>query len=422
MSNISDIDKQYVWHPFTPQLTTEKNINLVKGEGVYLIDENGNKYIDAFSSWWVNLHGHAHPYIAKKIAEQALTLEHAVFAGFTHESGATLAKRLLQHIPHHNKIFYSDNGSTAVEVALKMAFQYWHNNGQEKINVLAFENAYHGDTFGGMSVGARNQFNQAFSKLLFEVHHIAVPTKENKNEVVEQFKTLVKQHQFSTFIFEPLVQGAAGMIIYDAQTLDELIKIAQQNNIICIADEVMTGFGRTGKFFATDYLQNKPDIICLSKGITGGFMPFGATTCNTKIYNAYLTNDKYKTFFHGHSYTGNPLACAAALASLDVLESVETQNNIERISKKNNAFVIQLQNNKAVKQANSLGTILSIEVKTNENTSYLNSLADVIPSFFLERGIIIRPLGNVIYCIPPYCINDEELERIYKAILEFLLA
>ncbi|MES2836555.1 MAG: adenosylmethionine--8-amino-7-oxononanoate transaminase [Bacteroidota bacterium] len=422
MDNISDIDKQYVWHPFTPQMSKEKNINLVKGDGVYLIDENGNKYIDAFSSWWVNLHGHANPYIAKKIAEQATTLEHAVFAGFTHEPGAILAKRLLEHIPFHSKVFYSDNGSTAVEVALKMAFQFWHNQNNEKINVIAFENAYHGDTFGGMSVGARNQFNQAFSKLLFEVHHIPVPTKENKNVVIEAFKKLITHHQFSTFIFEPLVQGAAGMIIYDAETLDELIKIAQQNNIICIADEVMTGFGRTGKFFATDYLQNKPDIICLSKGITGGFMPFSATTCNTKIYEAYLTNDKYKTFFHGHSYTGNPLACAAALASLDLLENSETQNNIERITKKHNEFILGLQNNKAVNKANSLGTILSIEVKTTENTSYLNSLADVIPSFFLERGIIIRPLGNVIYCIPPYCINDEELEQIYKAILEFLEA
>ena len=333
-------DLHFVWHPFTHLKYAETAINIVRSEGSYYFDEDGNKYIDGISSWWVNLHGHSHPYIAKKVYEQLSTNAHSIFSGFTHPAAIELAERLLNHLPDNLvKVFYSDNGSTAVEVALKMALQYWHNQGKAKTSIIAFENAYHGDTFGSMSVGARNAFNNAFSPLLFDVLRLPVPDKENIDAVKQTLLNHIKAGNVCAFIFEPLVLGAGGsMQMYDATLLDELLLICKQHNVITIADEVMTGFGRTGKFFATDYLNNKPNIICLSKGITGGVMPLGVTACAQFIYDAYISDDKYKTFFHGHSYTANPTACAAALASMDLMEKHETWNNIQQIAASHASF------------------------------------------------------------------------------------
>ncbi|MBP7809668.1 MAG: adenosylmethionine--8-amino-7-oxononanoate transaminase [Bacteroidia bacterium] len=414
-------DQNFVWHPFTHLKFQGENICIERAEGSYYFDEKGNRYIDAISSWWVNLHGHSHPYISQKVSEQLLKFEHTMFSGFTHKPAVELAERLLNHLPkNQNKIFYSDNGSTAVEVALKMTLQFWDNKGESKPLFIAFENAYHGDTFGGMSVGERNVFNNAFEKLLFDVVHIPLPNSENIERLEGELISLVKNHSVAGFIFEPLVQGAAGMLMYEAQYLDRLIKICNDNKVITIADEVMTGFGRTGKFFASDYLQNKPDIICLSKGLTGGYMPLGVTSCAQFIYDAFVSDDKAKTFFHGHSYTGNPTACSAALASMDLMEKKETWNNIDRISKKHSTFLNKIKGHKAIKSIRQTGTILAIELNTDEHTHYLNNASEKIAAFFMKHGILIRPLGNVFYVLPPYCINFSDMDLIYSKTEEFL--
>ena len=418
---LQDRDKNVIWHPFTQLKTAPIPIAIVKAEGSYFYDDKGKRYIDGIASWWVNIHGHSHPYLAKKISEQLLRLEHALFSGFTHEPAVQLAERLLKRLPaNQSKLFYSDNGSTAVEVALKMAFQYWSNISIPKTKVIAFENAYHGDTFGGMSVGARNAFNLPFSKLLFDVIHIPVPVKGKEQESLHALKIALKNEDVASFIFEPLIQGAGGMVMYSPEILDELIQECRNKNVITIADEVMTGFGRTGKFFASDYLEHKPDIICMSKGITGGVMPLGATSCSQFIFDAFLSNDKMKTFFHGHSYTANPTACSAALASMDLFDQPEAFENINRITALHATFLEKIKSHTALVKVRQSGTIIALEIKTGERTHYLNSLAERISEFFLARGIILRPLGNIVYVLPPYCISNEDLIYIYASIEEFL--
>jgi adenosylmethionine-8-amino-7-oxononanoate aminotransferase len=423
MSEIVNKDQQFIWHPFTHIKYAKEPINIVRSEGLYYIDENGNKIMDAISSWWVNLHGHSHPYISKKVSEQLFTNEHSIFSDFTHPTAVLLAERLIKKLPNNiHRVFYSDNGSTAVEVALKMALQYWNNKGENRTKFICFENAYHGDTFGGMSVGARNVFNQSFSSLLFDVEHIPTPTNENIFELKEKIKSLSSKNDIAGFIYEPLVQGASGMLMYEASLLDELISICKQNNILCIADEVMTGFGRTGTFFASEQMENKPDIICLSKGLTGGYMPLGVTACSNFIYEAFIQSDKTKTFFHGHSYTANPTACSAALASLDLMDEKQTLESIRQITEAHLSFKIEIENHNACKRVRCCGTILAVELTSTENTNYLNKESENIASYFLQKGILLRPLGNIFYLIPPYCITTNELSYIYATIKEFLNA
>jgi adenosylmethionine-8-amino-7-oxononanoate aminotransferase len=413
--NLADRDKRVIWHPFTQQKNMADPIPIVKGLGSLLYGEDGNSYIDAISSWWVNLHGHAHPYIAEKIYWQALQLEQVIFAGFTHEPAVTLAERLLPLLPgSFSRVFYSDNGSTATEVALKMAIQFWWNKNEPKRKkILAFKNAYHGDTFGAMSVSDRSVFTLAFHDMLFEVIFIDIPTEENMDEL----KAVIRQNgpEIAAFIYEPLVQGAGGMKIYDAQLMNTLLTTVAHADIICIADEVMTGFGRTAKLFASEYLDMKPDIICLSKGLTGGTMALGVTACNNKIYEAYVNDDKYKTFFHGHSFTANPLACTAALASLDLLEKKTCLQKIAWITESNQQFAQQLKNNTHIKGMRTLGTILAFEI-THGKDEYLNTISTVITKITMGEGVYLRPLGNTVYIMPPYCITEEELEKIYAAI------
>lgn len=417
-NDLSKADAMHVWHPFTPQVGIS-NVPIVRGEGALLYDEDGKSYIDAISSWWVNIHGHCNPYITERIKEQLDTLEHVLFSGYTHKPAVLLAGMLKSLLPEMDKVFYSDDGSTSVEVALKMAFQYWHNKGAFRTKVIAFENAYHGDTFGSMSVGARNVFSNAFSPFLFEVVHIPVPVTGKEEESLTALRNVIDDNT-AAFIFEPLVQGAAGMIMYDAKALDELLRLCHQHNVITIADEVMTGFGRTGTVFATDQCVFKPDIICLSKGLTGGFMPLGATLCTKEIYSAYETADRTKTFFHGHSYTANPLACTAAVASLELLGSKETQAAITGLCEEMRTAVDWFLGHPSVKPR-SCGTILAVELKSDE-PGYLASVGEKIAPFFHDRGIIMRPLGNVIYVIPPYCITREQLSKVFNCIQEFLNA
>jgi adenosylmethionine-8-amino-7-oxononanoate aminotransferase len=414
-------DKKYVWHPFTQQMNVKPPVNIVKGEGVYLMDDQGNKYIDAISSWWVNLHGHCNPYISQKISEQLFQLEHSIFSDFTHPYAVNLAERLIKLLPYNQgKIFYSDNGSTAVEVALKMALQFWSNISEPKTTFIAFENAYHGDTFGSMSVGARNAFNKPFEKLLFDVKHIPVPTTDNFHEVKTNFLKLAETNSIAGFIFEPMIQGAGGMLTYKAEFLDQLIEICNGKGIVAIADEVMTGFGRTGELFASNFLERKPDIICLSKGLTGGYLPLGVTSCIPALHFAFIDSDKTKIFFHGHSYTANPISCSAALASLDLMEKEETWEQISMIGKSHLEFQKKISKSKKLRSVRTCGTIIAFELDTEEHTHYLNKESEGIADFFLKKGIILRPLGNIFYLIPPYIITKDELNLIYKAIEEFL--
>ncbi len=334
---IQEKDRQFVWHPFTQMKTAAPPIVIERGKDAVLIDDKGNEYIDAISSWWVTIHGHANPYIAKAVAQQLQTLEHVIFAGFTHPKAVELSERLLNRLPFLHKLFFSDNGSTSVEVAIKMALQYWYNQGKEKTKIIALEGAYHGDTFGAMSVTARTPFNQSFEKLLFDVAFLPFPTEENFNIVLQQFEQLLEKQDVAAFIVEPLVQGASGMRMYSPAQLDRLFALARKHNVLCIADEVMTGFGRTGKLFASDYLTEKPNIVCLSKGITGGTMAMGVTLCTQGIYDAFLSDDVHKTFLHGHSYTANPLTCAAACASIDLPENEATPQSSARITAQQSA-------------------------------------------------------------------------------------
>lgn len=414
-------DARYIWHPYTQMKTAAPSLPIVRGEGALLMTEDGKTYIDAVSSWWVNLHGHGHPYIAERIAVQARTLEQVIFAGFTHPPAIELAERLLQVLPSNQaKVFYSDNGSTSVEVALKIAIQYFHNQEIPHKTIIAFENGYHGDTFGAMSASGDLSFNIAFQDYLFQVKHIPPPLPGQEEASLQAMNKVLLENKVCAFIFEPLVMGAGGMLMYEPEILDQLIEMAHYQGIICIADEVMTGFGRTGKLFASHYLKQQPDIFCLSKGLTGGFLPMGVTTCTQAIFDAFWSDDKYKALFHGHSYTANPLGCAAALASLDLLEQEDCQQNIHRITQQHQNFKEKLVSHPKILSIRQTGTILAIEFKTSEGTSYFNNLRDRLYTFFIERGVLLRPLGNVIYILPPYCITEEELNKVYGVIEEAL--
>lgn len=419
---IIEKDLEYVWHPFTQMKNADTPIVVSRANGASLFTDDGREIIDAVSSWWVNIHGHAHPYIADKIAKQTRELEQVIFAGFTHAPAVQLAERLVQILPgNFSKVFYSDNGSTAVEVALKMAVQYWHNKGFKNRNTfVAFEGAYHGDTFGAMSAAERNTFTEPFNSMLFQVEHLPLPHAENIEALEAQMEQLAQMPNVAGFIFEPLVQGAAGMRMYAADMLDRLLAIAKKHRILCIADEVMTGFGRTGTSFAIKQLQQKPDIICLSKGITGGFLPLSATVTTAAVFEAFWSDNPANTFFHGHSYTANPIACAAALASIELLRSVQCKNQRTFIAQSHAVFADNIRKHPSVKEARHTGTILAVELRTTENTSYFHSLRNVLYHFCLEKNVLLRPLGNVLYCMPPYCISEQELQLVYHTLVKAL--
>lgn len=413
------------WHPFTSLASQGHEIKVKKAKGAYLYTEQG-KIFDAISSWWVNIHGHSHPYLLKNMQEQYKRFDHVMFAGFTHDPAIALSQRLLKLLnDYYKRVFYSDNGSTAVEVSIKMAMQYWYNLGDKKRKyILSFKEAYHGDTFGAMSVSDSGTFTDPFSSYMFQTIKITPPMLGQEEKSFDELNKILKKNKdkISFFIFEPLVQGTAGMKMHSKKGLDEILRILKSQNILTIADEVMTGFGRTGRLFATDYLKNKPNIICFSKAITGGVLPLGVTLMDQQVLDAFQSPEKQKTFFHGHSYTANPLALACAHGSLDLLEKDETWKNIKMIASSHQKFIQRLKKEfkGKVSQANCLGTIASFEVLTNEKTHYLNSIRDKIYSFFIQKGQLIRPLGNIIYLIPPYCSSQKDLESIYNDIYSFL--
>ncbi|RYG03380.1 MAG: adenosylmethionine--8-amino-7-oxononanoate transaminase [Chitinophagaceae bacterium] len=420
--NLSSRDREVIWHPYTPQKSMPDPIPVVRGQGAWLYSENGEKYLDCISSWWVTIHGHAHPYIAEKIYKQALELEQVIFAGFTHEPAVELAERLLKVLPgNYSRIFYSDNGSTAVEVAIKMAIQYWWNKGQKhRRKIFAFKDAYHGDTFGAMSVSGRSVFTAAFDQYLFEVIFLEIPQASG----IEKNKELITKHadEAACFIYEPLLQGSGGMNMYSAELMTDLLLHAQANNIICISDEVLTGFGRTGKLFAGENIDVKSDIICLSKGLTGGTMAMGVTACTNEIYEAFLSEDKKQTFFHGHSFTANPISCAAALASLDLVLKPECSDAREMINERHHGFAEALKKDLppgTVENIRILGTIIAFELSTTDK-NYLNQSGRSFTMEAMKHSVFMRPLGNTLYLMPPYCITSDELTLAYDTVLKIL--
>ena len=420
MSDLPERDQAVVWHPFTQMQTAPLPIPIVRGEGSVLYDADGREYLDMISSWWVNLHGHAHPHIARRVSEQLNTLEHVIFAGFTHQPAVELAERLLSILPQNQaKVFYSDNGSTAVEVALKMAFQYWHNLGRPRQKVVALENAYHGDTFGAMAVSGRSAFTAPFTPFLFDVEYLPVPEAGQETVVLQRAAELFTD-DVAAFIAEPLVQGAGGMVMYESALLDQLVQMARRNDTLIIADEVMTGFGRTGRLFASDHLEQKPDLMCLSKGLTGGTMALGVTTCTQAIYDAFLSDDRFRTLFHGHSFTANPLACAAALASMDLLLSDETQTNIRRVAERHREFSLRLADYANATNIRQRGTLLAFDLVATGQAGYFSTIRNRAYTFLLERGVLMRPLGNVLYLMPPYCTTDAQLSYAYEQVEELL--
>lgn len=418
-STLVEKDLKMVWHPYTQVGISRPPIPIVRAKGGYLYDEEGRSYLDGISSWWVNLHGHAHPHISAKIKAQVDLLEHVIFADFTHPPAVELASRLLPLLPGSmSRIFYSDNGSTAVETALKMAFQYRYNHDlhTDRTKVVCFRNSYHGDTFGAMSAAGKNAFNKPFWKYLFEVETIDPPTAGNEERSLFQLQTILEKGETSCFIFEPLIQGLGGMIIYPPESLDKLLKLCREHDVLAIADEVMTGFGRTGTMFACNQLQEKPDIICLSKGLTGGFMALGATACTESIYNAFVSERLDHALLHGHSYTGNPIACSSALASMDLLIDPLCDAQRGMIADAHLDFVRRWKNHPKLSRCEALGTILAIEYKA-ERVSYFDPVRNSLYHHFLDSGVLLRPMGNIIHVMPPYCITRDELDRIYNQII-----
>ena len=418
MPTLAERDHAVLWHPYTQMQTAPLPIPIVRGEGAWLQAEDGTRYLDGISSWWVNLHGHAHPHIARRVSEQLHTLEHVLFAGFTHPGAVELAEQLLEILPPNQaRVFYSDNGSTAIEVALKMVLQYFHNQGQpERRTFLCFRDSYHGDTFGAMSVSGRGAFTTPFAPFLFDVEFLDVPVPGREAEVLAQLDAVAGRPDLAGFIFEPLLLGTAGMLTYGPDVLDELLRRCHAHGLFCIADEVMTGFGRTGRLFASDYLTELPDILCLSKGLTGGTMALGLTTCTAAVYDAFLSEDRLKTLFHGHSYTANPIACAAALASLELTRAPACAAQLVRISTAHARVAHELQGQPGVRAVRHLGTVLAVEFAVESTTSYFSSLRDQLYALALARRVILRPLGNIVYLMPPYCTTDAELDLLYDTL------
>ena len=414
---LSERDKKHNWHPYTQHKTALDFPAIVKGKKALLWDENNKEYIDAIASWWVNPYGHSNAFMAKAIYKQLTTLEHVLFGGFTHNKAVELSEKLIEILPsNQQKFFYSDNGSTAVEVAIKVALQYFHNKGQKRTKIIAFEDAFHGDTFAAMATSGISLFTEAFQGSLLEVSRIPVPVKGKEQESIDQLEKLVKTKEYAAFIFEPLVQGAAGMIMYSPEILDQLIKICKDNTVFTIADEVMTGFGKTGKPFACNYLQMQPDMMCLSKALTGGTIPMALTSFTQELFDGFYDNDINKALFHGHTFTANPTGCAAALASIELLQTQEIQNHIKRINQSHLDFQNKIKTHSKVKTTRVLGVIFALEVKTEAQENYYGALRNKLYHFFIENGVILRPVGAIIYILPPYIITKQQLQKVYKTI------
>jgi len=426
--SLVDRDRRIMWHPFSQEESSDLPIAIERAKGSYIYDKNGKSYLDLISSWWVNIHGHGHQKISQAIYDQAKKIDHIMFAGFTHDPAVSLCENLLKILPKDlTRCFYSDNGSTAVEIALKMSYQYWFNKGEKQRTLfISFDGGYHGDTFGAMSVGKESDFYNPFQKFMFEVLFIPlahtwygdenIDEKESKSLEYLNDQLKEKSHLISAMIIEPLVQGASGMRIYRTEFIKKVINLIKKFDILIIFDEVMTGFGRTGANFALNQINICPDFLCISKGITGGVLPLALTITKKKIYDAFLSDNWDKAFAHGHSYTANPIACAAGLASLELFLQKETQDKINIISAIHQKFIKELfnSNREIIKHTRTIGTIAAFDLKSEKN------LTNVLKRKFLENGLLLRPLKNTVYLLPPYSIKEEELKESYSLINEII--
>lgn len=412
---LKERDKKHLWHPLTQHKLHPESIAITKANGCILTDEDNNKYIDAVASWYTCMYGHCNPYITKRVAEQMQTLDQVVFSGFTHEPAIKLSEALIDMLPQNqNKLFFSDNGSTSVEIGIKMALQYHFNNNEKRNVLIAFEDGFHGDTFGAMSVSGLSVYNGPFEDFFLDVKRIPTPNGENLDIIIQKLEAIVLKHKVAGFVYEPLVQGAAAMKMHNAEGLNEILKFCKTHQIITVADEVMTGFGKTGKYFASDYLETKPDIMCLSKALTAGLLPMAITSCTQKIYDAFYSDDIGKGLFHGHTYSANPLACTAALAGIELLKSEAIQNNIEHIIKSHKAFGNNIKSHPKVASVRQTGIIFALDL--NIKMERYGNLRDKLFKFFMENGVFLRPLGHTIYILSPYVITNGQLEKVYKTI------
>ena len=409
-----------IWHPFTQHGLGEPIPEIARAEGAALYTADGTKIIDAISSWWVQTHGHCHPKIVAAIQEQSARLDQMIFAGWTHQPARKLAEGLSDFLPNSlEHIFFSDSGSTAVEVALKMALGYWHNRGETRQKILVMEHSYHGDTIGAMSVGARGVFNQAYAPLLFDVGTITFPKAGSEQATLDQLEAFCKdaENPPAALIVEPLILGAGGMKIYGAATLAKMAAICREHDVLFIADEVMTGWGRTGTIFACEQAGVEPDILCMAKGLTGGVIPLAVTAASDAIYQAHFSEDRAQMFFHSSSFTANPIACAAANANLAIWRDEPVQQRIDGIIASHRAFSDRLQRKSNISGLRQCGTILALEINDGAG-DYMSDLGPMLLGFFRDRNILLRPLGNTIYIMPPYCITLEELTSIQAVIEE----
>jgi adenosylmethionine---8-amino-7-oxononanoate aminotransferase len=422
-----------VWHPYTQESLDPPPLCVTRAEGAYIYLDDGRRLIDAISSWWVSIHGHCHPVIMSAIAEQTKKLDHVLLAGFTHEKIEELSSGLRNVLPAGlDHIFFSDNGSTAVEVALKMAVQYWQNIGQPAKNgIVALEHAYHGDTAGAMSVSADSSFTDPFRSFRFPVHRVhsaycyRCPVGKTRAtcdiDCLHQLAQLLasKSGEIAAMIVEPLLQGAGGMVVHPVEFLQRVRKLCSEHNVLLIADEVLTGFGRCGTMFACDLAGVVPDLMCLSKGLSGGAIPMGATAATSRIHEAFVSKDRSRTFYHGHSYTGNPLAAAAAVGSLKVFDTEPVFDRIAAIAGIHRERLAQIAGHPAVGDARSIGTVAAIELRADD-AGYASSLRPKLYHFFLNAGVLLRPLGHIVYILPPYCISADDLHYVYDRIADVL--
>jgi len=415
-------DRAHVWHPYTQMLTQPPLLPIVRGEGVYLYTEDGRRILDGISSWWVNIHGHSHPKLNAALAAQAQEIEHVIFAGCTHRPAVELAERLVEVMPPGlNRVFYSDNGSTAVEAAIKMAVQYWRNRGEpQHSGLITLHHAYHGDTVGAMSASEDTVFTRAFTPLLFPVERAYAPycyrcplglKRETCGiDCLGDLERCLEEHgeRTAAVLIEPMLQGAGGMIVWPAEFLGGVRRLCDRYGVLLIADEVLTGFGRTGRMFACEHAQVTPDILCLSKALTAGYLPLGVTAATDAIYEAFLSTDRGQTFFHGHSYTANPLACAVAIASLDLFRENHVLARVARLEQQMRAGLEPLRSLPRVGDVRVIGGVGVVELAGD--SGYLADIGTRLGAAFLERNLLLRPLGNIVYFMPPYAITDAETQ------------
>ncbi len=407
-----------VWHPFTQHLLEPVTKKIARTEGAYLIDEDGRKILDLISSWWVITHGHRTPQIMQAIREATEQYDQIIFAEYSHEPAEQLAQELIRIVPHGlSHVFYSDSGSTCVEVALKMALGYFHNRGEPRSKIAVMAGSYHGDTIGTMSAGERGVFNAAYGALLYDVATIPFPAEKREQETLDVFEQLCRGGDLAALIVEPLVLGAGGMKIYPAVVLRQLKAIAEAHGVLLICDEVMTGWGRTGTLFASEQAGITPDILCLSKGITGGALPLAVSLCVPEIFEAHLSTDRSRTFYHSSSYTANPIACAAGLANVQIWHDEPVLQCVQTLQAMQSRELARFKNDPRFENVRQCGTITALDVKA-QSSGYLSNVALRLKAFFRSHDVLLRPLGNVLYLMPPYCITEQELQHSYQLIDE----